>query len=181
MARETLRSPRAPLTPCLLQGVEPIPEPIVRIAGQPLAGDFALPAPIDPFRKTKGFRALGTTSRAWRYASPPAPNHARNGWPSDHQSGERSCCPRYPHDHIMETNLPQIGCAPCHRDDFHPRPGREHFIAALTLEPSHRPRTPAVPVSWSCLAKLLHCKVLPGWLAVHVPVTVKAEVTTEQE
>jgi hypothetical protein len=42
-------------------------------------------------------------------------NHARDGWPSDHQSGERSCCPRYPHDHFMETNLPQVGCAPCHR------------------------------------------------------------------
>ena len=66
------------LTPWLFQGIEPIPEPsnpYRRI--DPLAGDFALPAPIDPFRKTKGFRTLGTTSRAWRYASPPAPNHAR--------------------------------------------------------------------------------------------------------
>lgn len=40
-----------------------------------------------------------------------------NVWPSDHQSGERSCSHRYPHDHFMET--------------ISSRPEREHFIAAL--------------------------------------------------
>ena len=33
-----------------------------------------------------------------------------NVWPSDHQSGERSCSPRYPHDQFMETNPARIGC-----------------------------------------------------------------------
>lgn len=31
----------------LLQGIEPVAEPVERIAVQSLAGDFALPAPID--------------------------------------------------------------------------------------------------------------------------------------
>jgi hypothetical protein len=34
-----------------------MPEPVDRIAGQALAGDFALPAPIDPFGKIGGYRA----------------------------------------------------------------------------------------------------------------------------
>ena len=57
MAREPLRAPVASPKPWLFQGVEPISEPVDRIAGQTLAGDFALPAPIDPFRKIKGYRA----------------------------------------------------------------------------------------------------------------------------
>lgn len=49
-----LRAPVASPRPWLFQGIEPILEPSDRIADQPLAGDFALPAPIDPFRKTMG-------------------------------------------------------------------------------------------------------------------------------
>ena len=41
----------------LFRGIEPASEPVDRIADQPLAGDFALPAPNDPFRKTRGYRA----------------------------------------------------------------------------------------------------------------------------
>lgn len=33
----------------------------------------------------------------------PAPHHAQASCPLDRQSRERSCCPRYPHDHFMET------------------------------------------------------------------------------
>jgi hypothetical protein len=38
-------------------GIEPIPEPADRIAGQTLAGVFALPAPIDAFSRIGGYRA----------------------------------------------------------------------------------------------------------------------------
>ena len=30
-------------------------------------------------------------------------NPTRNLWPLHYQSGERSCCPRYPHDQFLET------------------------------------------------------------------------------
>lgn len=42
-----LRAPVASLRLWLSLGVEPISEPVDRIADQSLAGDFALPAPID--------------------------------------------------------------------------------------------------------------------------------------
>jgi len=42
-----LRAPVASPRPWLFQGIEPVPEPVERIAVQSLAGDFALPAPID--------------------------------------------------------------------------------------------------------------------------------------
>lgn len=80
----SLRAPVASPRPWLFQGIEPMPEPEDRIAGQPLAGEFSLPAPID-----QGAIA------------PPEPTHTV--WPLHHQSGERSCSPRYPHDHFMET------------------------------------------------------------------------------
>ena len=57
LARGSLRAPVASPRPRLFQGFEPIPEPTDRIADQPLAGDFALPAPIDPFRMIRGYRA----------------------------------------------------------------------------------------------------------------------------
>ena len=38
----------------------------------------------------------------------------------------------------METNLPQFGCRHV-TETPSARPGREHFIATLALEPTHRP------------------------------------------
>ena len=46
--------PLHPSGPWLFLGIEPHPEPAERIPVQSVAGDFALPAPIDPFRKTMG-------------------------------------------------------------------------------------------------------------------------------
>jgi hypothetical protein len=57
----------------LFQGIEPVSEPIDRIASQTLAGDFALPAPIDQ----GAIAPPEPTRRPWRNASPPAPNHAQ--------------------------------------------------------------------------------------------------------
>ena len=72
MARGPLRAPVASPRPWLLQGVEPVPEPIDRIADQPLAGDFALPAPIDlagvPAPKAPDHFMETTSSRPWKGA-----------------------------------------------------------------------------------------------------------------
>lgn len=87
---------------------------------------------------------LGTSRRAWRSASPPAPNHAQTAARSITNQGSvpaptdtpmtiswrptfRSLDAR----HVMETTSS--------------RPGREHFIAALALEPSHRPWSVSPP------------------------------------
>ena len=78
----------------LFHGIEPVQEPVERIPVQSVAGDFALPAPIDQ-------RAI-------------APLEAtRNLWPLHHQSGERSCYPQYPHDHFMETRNEAFHSCPC--------------------------------------------------------------------
>lgn len=53
----SLRAPVASPRPWLFMGIEPISEPSDRIAGQTLAGDFALPAPIDAFSRIGGYRA----------------------------------------------------------------------------------------------------------------------------
>lgn len=65
---------------------------------------------------------LNPTRRTWRRASPPAPNHARNVWPFDRQSGEHSALPRHPHDHFMETS-------------------KRAYRRYPSLEPSQRPKT----------------------------------------
>lgn len=56
-----------------------------------------------------------------------------NVWPSDHQSGERSCSPRYPHDHFMET--------------ISSRPGRElsRYPVLGTIPSSRSLRAPCIP------------------------------------
>ena len=81
---------------------------------------------------------LGTTRRAWRRASPPAPNHAQtSGRPITNQGA--FLLPPIPHDHFMETNLPQFGCAPCHGDDFiETRKGAFHSCPCLGTIPSMR-------------------------------------------
>ena len=63
----SLRAPVASPRPWLFQGFEPISEPVDRTAGQTLAGDFALPAPIDlvgvPAPKTPDHFMETTSSR----------------------------------------------------------------------------------------------------------------------
>jgi len=56
-----------------------------------------------------------------------------NVWPSDHQSGERSCSHRYPHDHFMET--------------ISSRPGRElsRYPCLGTIPSSRSLRAPCIP------------------------------------
>lgn len=97
-------SPLHPPGQWLFQGIEPFPEPSDRIADQPLAGLGEVPLHLHrtmdqrayrrPLKPTRGrlrspcthrsfqedhgaIAPLGTTRRAWRNASPPAPNHTR--------------------------------------------------------------------------------------------------------
>ena len=51
---------------------------------------------IEPNRASKTYRRL-ITRRAWRYASPPAQNHARTVWPVEHHLREASTLPQVPH------------------------------------------------------------------------------------
>ena len=66
-------SPLYPPGQWLFKGIEPNLEPADRITGQTLAGDFALPAPIDQ----GAIAPPEPTHRTWRFASPPAPNHTQ--------------------------------------------------------------------------------------------------------
>ena len=108
------------------QGVEPISEPADRIAGQTLAGDFALPAPIDQW----AIAPLETT---------------RTVWPLHHQTGERSCFPQYPHDHFMETRkgafaLPFLGTYPSTKEPscpLEPGPTLRGLDAAIFAQMNH--------------------------------------------
>lgn len=110
----------------LFQGVEPISEPADRIAGQTLAGVFALPAPIDQ----GAIAPLETTHTVW---------------PLHHQSGERSCCPRHPHDHFMETRkgafaLPFLGTFPSTKEPsrpLEPGPTLRGLDAAIFAQMNH--------------------------------------------
>lgn len=114
--------PRCIPQPWLLQGIEPIAEPAERIAVPSLAGDFALPAPIDQGAYR---RPCNPTRRTWRYASPPAPHHAQ---PAARLTGNQGSVPAAP-DTPMTISW---------------RPGREPR-AALALDPSHRPGSLRAP------------------------------------
>jgi len=119
LARGPLRAPVASPSPWLFQGIEPVPEPADRIAGQSLAGDFALPAPIDH----GAIAPPEPTRRTWRYASPPAPHHARtSGRPITNQ-GSVPAAPDTPW--------------PLHGDDFI-ETMEGSFRATLALDPTHR-------------------------------------------
>ena len=94
-------------------------------------GTFGAPLhPIDPFGKTMGYRALGTTHRTWRCASPPAPNHGSKGVSpplETHSQGDFAlpCTPSTWAAFLPPRPL-TISWRRLHRDQ-----GREHFIAAL--------------------------------------------------
>lgn len=63
--------------------------------------DAVIASALNPIRGLS--RRPEPTRRTWRIASPPAPHHARASCPLDRESGKRSCSPRYPHDHFMDT------------------------------------------------------------------------------
>ena len=100
-------------------------------------GRLRSPCTHRSFQEEQGLsRPLKPTRRAWRSASPPAPNHARtSGRPITNQGSvpaptdtpmTTSWRPTFPSldaRHVMET--------------ISSRPGRKHFLAALALEPSH--------------------------------------------
>ena len=164
LARGPLRAPVASPSPWLFQGIEPVPEPADRIAGQSLAGLGEIPLHLHrtmdqrayrrPLKPTRGrlrspcthrslqedhraIAPLGTLSLDLETCLSTNTEPCTNDCPFDHQSGERSCFPQYPHDHFMETNLPQFGCAPCHGDDFiETRKGARRSCPCLGTIPS---------------------------------------------
>jgi len=79
-----LRAPVASLRLWLFQGIEPVPEPET----------------VSPVNHEQGLETCLSTCT----------EPCTNVWPSDHQSGERSCSHRYPHDDFIETNPARIGC-----------------------------------------------------------------------
>lgn len=70
------------------------------------------------------------------------PNHARNVWPFDHQSGELSSSHRYPHDHFMETTSSRAKGVPALVQSV---TRKEAFHSSLALEPSLRPEGVSPP------------------------------------
>ncbi len=111
------------------QGRSPSQSHAERIPVQSVARRLRSPLQaIDPFRKTTGLsRPLEPTRWTWRRASPPTPNHAQTAARLTTNQGSL----RAPTDSPMTISS---------------RPGREHFTAALALEPSLRPRGVSAPV-----------------------------------
>ena len=68
----------------------------------------------------------------------------RTVWPLHHQSGERSCSPDTPMTTSWRPTFRSLD-ARHFMETTSSRPGREHFIAILALEPSHRPRSLRAP------------------------------------
>lgn len=117
-----------------IQGIEPHIAPRDRIVGQSLAREpSALPCtPSTLSGRPWGYHAPWNHSQGLEMCLSTCAEPCTNGCPFDHQSGERSCSHRYPHDHFMETTSSRLG--------------RKHFIAALALEPSHRSWCVPAPV-----------------------------------
>lgn len=122
--------------------------PADRFAGQSLAGDFSLPAPID---QRAYRRPLKPARRAWRFPSPPAPIHGETSAVS-WRSREGRSCPSL-------RTLPDRTSSPLDRDrkayaalgTLHQAfaPGHDREISALPWTPSPRsvpaPSNPASP------------------------------------
>ena len=137
--------PLHPLGQWLFQGIEPIPEPR-SYRRSTTRGRLRSPCTHRSFQEDHGAIApLGTTRSAWRRASPPAPNHARtSGRPITNQGSVPA-----PTDTPMTTSWrPTFRSLDARHvmETTSSRPGRKHFIAALALEPSHRPRSLRAPL-----------------------------------
>ena len=94
------------------------------------------------FRASRPYRR-SITRRAWRRASPPAPNHAQTSGRSISNQGSVPA----PTDTPMTISWRRF-----HREQRALQPlcnpdQEERFRAALALEPSHRPR--GVPAPWN--------------------------------
>ena len=104
-----------------------------RIADQSLAGEFALPAPIDPFRMTM------------ELSRPLEPLAALGDVPLHlHRTMHERLAVRPPPFHEDQPFADWMRAMSWRRASS--RPGRKHFIAALALEPSLRPWGVPAPV-----------------------------------
>ena len=109
-----------------------------------------------------GYRAPEPTRRAWRNASPPAPNHARTSGRSITNQGSLQSSHRYPHDHFMETlsarpTLRGLDADQVFRDPI-PRPfhGGQTFAFGYDQEPAR-----ALWKHWPTLLRLDMRRRLP--------------------
>ena len=91
LARGPLRAPVASPSPWLFQGIEPVPEPADRIAGQPLAGLGEIPLHLHRTMDQRAYRRPLKPTRKGAFGAPLHPIDLA-GVPA----------PKTP-DHFMET------------------------------------------------------------------------------
>lgn len=103
--------PLHPPGPWLLQGIEPIPKPSTVSPVDHSQRETSLsPAPHRSLQEDhEAIAPLGTHSQDLETCLSTCTGPCTNGCPFDHQSGERSCSHRHPHDHFMETKPARIG------------------------------------------------------------------------
>ena len=147
----SLRAPVASPRPWLCQGIEPIQsqknvspfnhsrETSLSLHPSILSGGSGAIAPLE------------TLSQGLETCLSTCTEPCTSVWPSDHQSGERSCSPDTP----MRTSS-----RPLHGDDFIETKGREHSRCP-SLEPSHRPRSGSHPLEPRPTLRGLDAALLP--------------------